>query len=131
MNIRRPWVPDDETQVWIGEQLSTLSDEQKLALDYWCGYLAAKQFMEGKPDAAQAYLGLVSNIRAAIRELPNARKRATAQFDPRKLVRSEDVPEPVEEEISASDMMQAARGARSSDAGQQGQVVSTKNRRKK
>ena len=112
-NVRRPWVPDDAALVWIGEQLTTLSDDQKEALDYWCGYLAAQQFVEGKPDAANAYLSLVGQIRSLVAELPQARKRATAVFDPRKLLRPEDIPEVEVEGYSSDELERVARGARS------------------
>lgn len=123
MEIRRPWEPSDDDLVWVGEALSTLSADQKQALDYWMGFLAAQEHVrggEGAERAATCYLSLLPKIEAAIKELPEARKRATREFDPRKLIRSQDVPDQAAAgDFTEEELARAAEGARGSGGAEQ------------
>lgn len=137
MAIRRPWEPTDDDVVYVGGALETLSAEQWDALDYWMGYLAAAAFqhpdLERRHEGA-AYLGLVGKLKVDLvhNSLPEARKRAKVEFDPRKLVRMEDIPLPGvdDEEPTAEELAEAAaRVARSEGAVKAHTPVSSKRKR--
>lgn len=94
MEIRRPWEPTDDVVVYVGEALETISAEQWAALDFWMGYLAASAYRHPDPakqTEAGVYLGLVGKLRDDLVKgaLPEARKLAKLEFDPRKLLRME------------------------------------------
>lgn len=112
MEIRRPWEPTDDVVVFVGEALETISSEQWTAMDFWMGYLAASAYRQGEPAAAGICLGLVGKLRDDLVKaaLPEARKLAKVEFDPRKLVRMEDIPQPPPEgeELTAEELREAA-----------------------
>lgn len=119
---RRPWEITPEERVAVGESLSTIPSEVWGAMDYYLGFMAATAYTDGRGDIAEAYLGVVGNLRATVAGLAKAREEATRELDPKRMYRGagevtgdEDVagdePTPAELRDAATRAARSHRGA--------------------